>query len=273
MSQANPKLARAELEKWHRDLNAREIFLDEREALLKSGPIELEVLEKTIKAREQDLLAIKGRVIEAERDLNARKEAIVITKEALTTELEAENRAISTKEVALKKIVAQCEERSVELAAFDAEIAERQDYAKRQEITIAKASEAGNDALVSLKYQIEEQERQKSKLALLLSDLNREKITLEASLLPLRKKALDLQATYDKAATNLRNTLDDMREQIAQAGNRYKKIEADSATKLTELKVHEESILAQREAINNERLQLDTDKRRWNSTKGLYKVE
>lgn len=266
-------LQRAELEKWHKELNARETYLNERELFINSGPIDLLVLEKTIKAREQELLAIKGMVIEANHDLVSHREGIEKSKQRLDDELAIIRDGMKKHKAALQTAKTQIQEGKDSLDGLEAEIAERQDYSKRQDHDIQAASDAGNEQLLSLKFQIEEQERQKTKLALLLSDLNKEKGELEASLLPLQAKAVQLQLVYQQAATNLRQTLDDMREQIAQAGMRYKKIEADSVAKLTELKVHEEKIMAERDAIRTERAALDTEKRRWNSTKGLYQVE
>lgn len=273
MNQPNPKLAQAANAKRSKELDAREAYLNEREELLNSGPVNLIVLEKTIKAREQDLLAIKGKVLDAENIFMADKERLAIEKATIQTDIDELGMTLKAKRMAIKELDAQIDSRSKVLAAIEDEVAERQDYLKHQESLIHGASEAGNEQLLSTKFQIEELERDKRRITLLLVDLQKTKAELETSLEPLRQQTAQLQSSYQQAAANLRGTLDDMRDKIAQAGMRFKQLEAESEEKLKILKIHETEILTKREALTRERQQLDTEKRRWASTKGLYQVE
>lgn len=273
MTTSNPKLAQAANAKRSKELDAREQYLDERERLLNAGPLDLTVLEKTIAARKRELLVLKEGVDRADRDFADHKAKLDAAKDQLVADLDAHKQLLKAKKEDVRKVEAAIAEHKAALEALENEIADRQHYLERQEELIKRASDAGNEELVSLKYQIEEQERQKKHLTLLMADLNREKATLEASLEPITQKATQLQQTYEQAAANLRKILDDMREKIAAAANQHKRINAETEEKLKTLKIHEEKVLAEREAIKTERLELDTDKRRWSSTKGLYKLE
>lgn len=266
------KLAQAANEKRSKELDARETYLNEREALLESAPIAITVLEKTILARENQLKTINGKVSDANKAFDANIASSERGRQDILRELEVEKGHIRTEKRKITEIVERGKTLSKGNVQVEHDIADRKAYLIAQELLIANTVEAGQEHLMVLTYQTQDMEAQKRDVVGSMALLNRQKVDIEKSIEPLRERAEVLQSHYEAAAEKLKATLDGLKNDIVKASADYKRITAETEQKLRTLKAHEEEILAKRTALNIERQQIDTEKRRWQSTKGLYGI-
>lgn len=267
------KLAQAANEKRSKELDARETYLNEREKLLETAPIDIKVLESTIAVREKQLTAIQGKVEQANKAYDANIASNERSYEDMRFALTAEEDHVRATKRKMAEIKAQGQALVKENDQIEQEIAGRKAYLVSQEQLIAQTVEAGNEQITILKYQTEDMEDQKSQIVAAMAILNHQKNDLENGLLPLQTQTEELQRQYDETATRLRTTLEGLKHDIIKASADYKRITAETEDKLRQLKVHEEEIMAKWAALNVERRELDTEKRRWAGTQGLYKLQ
>lgn len=266
------KLAQAANKKRSKELDARESYLNEQQALLDSAPIDIKVLGKTILTRENELKAIKDRVIDANKsyvDNVANNEKAF---KDMKLELEAEADKIHAKKHEIAEAKAGIAKLAKDSSQLEQEITERRAYLKTQEDLIAKTAESGNEELLILKYQVEDLGETKSAVVGEIAQLNRQKSELENSLFPITEQISELQVQYEEAATNYRTSLQALKSDITKVSADYKRITTEIDEKMKQLRVHEEEIMAKRAALNVERRELDTEKRRFSGTKSLYKL-
>lgn len=273
MDKQTSPLQQAELEKRSKELDAREAYLDERQKFIESGPIDLTVLEKTLQVRTTELKQIKQQIVTASKDFKAHEARLNESIAMINASLQASKGVLQTKNKAIREADALYNKRSTDLQTIEADIIGRTEYATEQEKLISQNMEHGNEELLSLRFQIEDMDRQKVKIVTVLADLNREKATLEDSLPPIEQKRDSLQRGYDEAAANFRQSLETVKNKIAVASQRYQQVEREVDGKLKTLKTHEDALLAKRQALDSDRARLDTEKRRWASTKSLYSVD
>jgi chromosome segregation ATPase len=249
-----------------RNVAQREYEVSQQDTLVKAGQARVAVLKKQV-AHQDELLKNKlGEFVVLERkvnDANAELQRINrLTTEAhlLSREKQAE---MTNKRDALRK----------ELQAIKDEIAERSAYREEQEELIAKAVEQGNIKLTDLTYEIIDAE-QAAKVATekrvtTETELNEYIFTTQTTIASFTSE----EKAMEQELENLNNSLVDVKNDVNKAQQHYKKVIKDTDDKLRTLKEEETRIIAIREASAREREELNTDKRRWASTKALYDIQ
>jgi predicted nucleic acid-binding Zn-ribbon protein len=171
-----------------------------------------------------------------------------------------------------------------ELEAVKASIQERKDYQKQQEELIAKQSEDGNLQLRSLEYEIIESKQVIKDLEQKRRNLYEEGQTLESDLEAARNSFTPELEKHEAAVVVIvqRKEVLETDLQIAQKKIydtnielnklllRRKQIHADVDAKLQLLDSKEREIMAKREALRQEREEMEETKHYYQSPKSLY---
>lgn len=166
----------------------------------------------------------------------------------------------------LKSLLTQCRDAQAELDEWSINIQE-------QEHLIDDAVEEGNLRLRELRYQIEPLKEVKVSLQGEISSLESKKADLLIS-------ADSVQQSLDKQITDTQTVIarynDEVfiaQAQLVEVTSMSKKSDAEILKKLTILKEKEEALIAKQHAYEADYASLQTEKRRWDSTKSLYGLE
>jgi len=159
---------------------------------------------------------------------------------------------------------------SKDLAETSAFLDERRRYLEEQESVINSTVQSGNDKLLDLNEEI-------SVLNKHIGDLKVQTIELDKSYEDMVIQYDDTQATFQGVIndleirkTNLEKEIDEQNQRIAEIASEYKIVSKEIENKMAILKEKETSIITKRDAMRLERQDLETEKRRWETTKGLY---
>lgn len=231
---------------------------------------ELSVLETSIQIKKdqlRSLTALRGKQEQEFLDKLSAFNRKIDTYSEKVTDYKEELRELRKQRGSLEKDIAL---ENARVTAFETEKSNRKAYLDDLEQTIADTTEEGNIRLKSLSYEIDDLIEVKKTVQVELHDLNKDKSRLMDDIAALSKVADDMQRAQDFQIVQNNVTQDKFDKRILAAQQTLDATNQEVESKLAKLKVREREIIVKLEVIKNERVKLDTDKRRWNNTKNLY---
>lgn len=273
-----PSVAPADqLQRRSDELDAREAYLATREKLaeqteeaITKGQYELSLLDTTILAREVIVNEQQDRMLALDKEY-ARKQTIL-------------EHAILKKQESYAKWEQRLTEIRITASTAKSSIAERQDYYKQQEQLIAKQAEDGNLQLRGLEYElieikqnIKDSETTKRNLyseqKILEGDLQSARDSFvselqqhEASVLVVVQHRQDAEAEV----VVIRAKIHDLTKEVNVLLIKCQQVHDDVDAKLQILDTKEREIMAKREALRQEREEMEVTKHYYKSPESLY---
>jgi uncharacterized protein (DUF3084 family) len=251
-------------------LEAREQLAEQTEAAITKGQHELALLDATILAREVIVNEQQDRMLLLDKEY-VRKQTLL-------------EHAVLKKQEQYAKWELKLTELQTTASAAKASIADRLDYYKEQEKLIAKQAEEGNLQLRGLEYELLEIKQTIKDLEITKQNLYSEQKNLEHDLEVARDSfASELEHHEMDIAAILKRKADAEAEVLAirtKARDAYKEVNElnikrqqmhdDVDAKLQILDTKEREIMAKREALRQEREEMDTTKHYYQDPKSLY---
>lgn len=269
MDEKTLKLRLAECDRRAKELDAREKYVLDREDLLKTS-VDITVVKETLMAKKYQLAIVEKKIDAAE---GAFDQAVLERRGKLQRideqieEVAEKLRIIRGKQNDATAKLGVIKSKSAEL---NAENANRRAYITEQDKLIADSIEEGNMSLRALKYEIDGLEEVKKtvnyEIAIITTSRNEVKRGLTEEMAELD----DLRQVHDDTEQDLRKSLKILQNSIKEATTTNRQVAKDTKSKMDILRQKEEELLAKRGALKREQVELDTEKRRWNSTKDLY---
>lgn len=263
-------LDQAQLERRNKELDAKEAFIDAKAKLLEDAPISIKVYESRVKAYENQIDSQLQEIKKHEQLL----ETLKVKHHDLNKKHDRSKNTLDNSLLKLKSDIAEKEktynELKLELKNIKESITERTKYLKEQEELVNNVIEEGNDKLMELKLDIIDTEEELKKIQMKKVDLRTQ---YEDMVIDFEQA----KEVYDDEITQLQQQNARLVEEVKREkklvntiSNEYKVIQAEIDSKLDHLKEKETSIIVKRDALRLEKQELETEKRRWESTKGLY---
>lgn len=266
-----------QLQRRSSELDAREAYLVAREKLAESteaaitkGQYELSLLDATILAREVIVSEQQDRMLQLDKEY-ARKQTVL-------------EHALLKKQESYARWEQRLDELRTGLGYIKESIAERQEYYKQQEVLISKQAEDGNLQLRGLEYEIIESKQQIKDLEVKRQNLYSEQKTLEGDLQSARDSFAPELANHEAAIVLVVQRQQDANDEVIVVQTKVydltkevnallikrQQIHDDVDTKLQILDTKEREIMAKREALHQEREEMDTTKHYYQDPKSLY---
>jgi chromosome segregation ATPase len=267
------QLLQADFARQAKELTAREEYLDERERLIESGPLDLKVLEETIKAKQGQLEQVKADFLKKESWYKTRLDGLeqkIDQKESKITELIDEVTALSD-DMKVQTDLQFTLQTNIKL--LEKQIAERVEYQKQQEKLIEETIDEGNAALRGIGYEIQAAQEQRDSIKAEVAEVEMKKTDIAFELMQLEERFNKDKFELDEELDKIREQAHSERKTIAALKAEQGKIVADTKEKMHKLDVREQEIVTKQGALVRERKELEDDKRRWNSTKSLYDIQ
>lgn len=258
------------LDKRDKELDAREEYLAQREALLEEAPLSIKVLEATIAAKTKQLSVIQEKIVAADTAYDSH---ILLLRDKIDeTEQEHEDVLVKIDKllVTAKSLTSGNTKLRVKLTEVKQDIIDSNTYKLEQDILIAESINEGNLTLKSLKYEIEGLEEIKKTINFEIAMLTVNRNEAQGGLENLDQALIELQLNYDETNANLSASLESQKKNLREVSKQSQQITQDIKKKLASLHTQEVAVMAKLGAIKRERAELETEKRRFDSTKSLY---
>lgn len=260
----------ADLKRRSKELDAREEYLDDREHLIRTGPIDLTVLQESIRVKTKQLKQLKSdfaskeqRYQEHQKEFQAKLDENSKAIEEAKHQLEEITEAILDSRTDLKD--------SIKLKnKLDAEAAERKHYLDEQEQVISSTIDEGNATLRGISFEIQAAKEELDDVKQSVAEAEVKKTDVGYELVQLEDRYQQDKSHYEEELNSLTQKLSDERFKISDAQARASQVDAEIDSKLHKLSIKEQELTAKQDAIRKERTELDEDKRRWHSYKNLY---
>jgi chromosome segregation ATPase len=273
-----PSVAQADqLTRRSKELDAREAYITTREQLLDAvDPTiqqDLDTLEKTIATRERyntELLANRDKL---EKEYATRQKQLQGT--------------IAVLEKSVVNWQSKVTAKQSELTEVNRQIAERTKYQKDLEIAITEQAEAGNLKLRGMQYEVIEAKQvirdlevKKKSLKAGISELEEDLENARVSFLPeLAEHERQVEITKGQITdtttelAGIRKEVITQERQLDTLHNKAKQIHVETDAKLATLAAKERQVMAKREALRQEREEMEEDRHHFSSAKRLYELE
>ena len=259
----------AQLLKRAKELDAREEYLNTREQLLNDAPITFKVYEARIAAYEKKL---ESQNIELNKPVKINPE---IKKQQL--KLKETNNRIEMAVVDLEELEKLVDDRkncrnllTKECSAIKKEIAELKEYQKNQEELVEQSIATGNNTLLDFKAVCNEYDDKIKHLKIETALVKREIDELYLKRDDVKSLVNNLTKEHSSRTKKYEIEYKSLVKKITIKGKELQSINKEIDSKLNKLKEKELSLLTKQDAMRLERQTLDTEKRRFNSTKSLY---
>lgn len=258
---------------WARELSVREEELQKREQTSQNVAHDLNVLETSISARQRQFDRLRREILHTEKE---QRDALRRFETDITKSLDELKYLQSKRETAKAEntgLDRYSEKAQRDIKVIKREISERTAYLREQEEVIARTIEEGNLSFRALQLEISDLENTKAAVIAETRRLNIDKSALLDELSDLHESCNILKGDYDQRSKEIEDELARLQKQTLTAESKLGSVNKSVDAKLSVLHERETSLLVKREALRNERLELDLEKRRWSSTKSLYDVE
>lgn len=263
----------ADLRRQAKELDAREEYLEERIRLLNSGPVDLKVLEETVRVKQAQLAAIKTDI---EREESKGKERLKALDDAIN-EKERELRDLTQLVKTVGDAVKQQKQEIIEWndarKNVERDVDERTKYRNEQEKIINEMIDEGNATLRGINYEIQAANDKKDATNQEIAEVEMKKTDVAYQLVQLEDRYNQDKFNYEQELEDLKSQVEEERRYIGTLKAEASKVKADTDEKLKTLDIREQELQAQQGAIVKERQALDQEKRRWISTKSLYGIK
>lgn len=266
-----------QLQRRSSELDAREAYLAAREKLAESteaaitkGQYELSLLDATILAREVIVSEQQDRMLGLDKEY-ARKQTVL-------------EHAVLKKQESYARWEQRLDELRTGLGYIKESIAERQEYYKQQEALISKQAEDGNLQLRGLEYEIIESKQQIKDLEVKRQNLYSEQKSLETDLQSARDSFAPELANHEAAIVlvvqrqqdandeviTVQGKVYDLTKEVNALLIRRQQIHNDVDAKLQILDTKEREIMTKREALRQEKEEMEVVKHYYKSPESLY---
>jgi len=280
MNQSSVVLDDQQLLKRSSELDAREAYIaireklaEDTEATIARQQRDLELLDSTIVAREVILKGQQAQMAALETDYKHKVKSLDTSTQ----------KAVMTLSGWTAKIV----DAKGELQVVKVSIADRGAYYRQQEEVINAQSVDGNTHLKALNFEIIAAKQRVTDLQGKIKSLNLNIYELttdldnaRASFMPEVEEHEREVAVIDKRKDlitielgNLEKHYNDRFNEFNSLNTRYKQVEAEIAEKMQVLDTKEREIMTKREALRQEREEMDEVKHYYNSPKSLYDIQ
>lgn len=262
----------ADFDRQRKELKAREQFLDEREHIIDSGPLSIQILDETISAKEKQLEQLAADF--------AKKEAGYITRlRNLEREVEDRNKDVHAL-LDEAKSISDGHDQQVDAQAelqkksrqVEHDIAERKQYLKEQEKLIAEAIDEGNAALRGIGYEVQAAQEQLANIKQEVAAVETKRTNVAFELVQLEERSAHDKFAYEEDAERIREDLDVATAELAVVHSEKMEAIRQADEKLRQLEIKEQELVTIKDAVIKDRRQLEVDKRRWSSTRALYDI-
>jgi len=260
----------AQLDLRAQELDAKEAYLNKLDKAYEQVQLDIKVADKTIKVRETQLDDVVKSLNVAKEKLDELNNEYLHREKRLNAKIADIKNDQKRQNEKLSTITQNVQKQRTIRDELDNETRELNVYKKEQESLIKEAIEAGNDKLLEAKSDVAKFTDQIDQLRLEVSDLEQRKINVSFDVLQVESSFENTRNALEQEELELQKSLNKVQKQVQEASINHKLILKETEEKLTKLKAKEISILAKQDALIEERSQLETEKRRWNSTKSLY---
>lgn len=231
------------------------------------------VLEESIRVKEGQLSDLKKNIDVQTRKVDSLNKRLVAAEASIASTHKIAVVALASDEFQAAQLRKDISNLEAIKKSVQAEIGERKRYLTEQEDLIAATVEDGNMQLKSIQYEIAPIEDTKLQLESDIALLDEEKTNL---LLEIEQIRIEVEATYstaDSTQADVQKSIDAAEANLKNISEKSKKVTADIEKKLRDLRAKEEELTAKQKATAKEHADLQTERRRWESTKSLYGVE
>lgn len=267
----NPK-QQAQLEKRSKELDAREEYLNKWERQLKQAPIDIKVLNETIKVKTAQLGRIRRDISDSDKLHEQQIKRLEIAENSLKA-LQFKNQQLIEEQKAIeKRHKTDISGLKKQKLALEAEVKDRTTYRREQEQIINQVISDGNLEITGLNIEIKSLLQKKQQVIDDLPAIEAEITDLQFRLTTTEDQWVAEQENARQILANIEDEIHSAKIKLGATRQQDLKVKADTDAKLAKLKLKEEELLAKREAINLDRANLEEDKRRWTSAKSLYEV-
>jgi predicted nucleic acid-binding Zn-ribbon protein len=265
-------LQQAQLEKRSKELDAQEAFIDAKQKLLDDAPINLKVYEARVKAHEKKLQeatdTIKSETEDfekAKKDQEHELSQLKVRTTVALNDLTVLNDRISDERTILESVKAESRQ-------IKEEIAKDTKYAQEQEKIVEQSVNEGNQRLLDLQDIHNDLKGKNKLLDGEITSKEREIDSLTVDRDAIAGSLAQLEYDFAEKTKKFEQDIASFNKRVADKATEYKKICKETDEKLALLKGKEEGIITKQDALRLERQELETEKRRFNSTKSLYDV-
>lgn len=260
----------ADLKRQAKELAARSEYLDDREHLLKSGPLDLTVLEETIHVKTEQLKQLKSRFAVTEESNRKRLRRLDADNMVRQADLKARVETVKSLEQSIKTHEGMISLRTSNIKKLEAEIAERKQYLTQQEKVIAEAIDEGNATLRGIGFEIQAAQEKRDQIVQDIAATEVKKTEVGYELVQLEDRHRQDVFADHQELERIREKIHEANVLLTDIHTQAEQAKASVDDKMHQLSIREQEIMTKQGALIRERNDLETDKRRWNSTKSLY---
>jgi hypothetical protein len=260
-------LNQLECDKRSKELDAREEYLVEREKLLEEAPLSIKVLKGTIEAKQHQLDILNKKIKTADSSYEVRILEYRVELSRTEQQTEIEGHKLHKLEDMQTDIINKNNSLKAKQRDLQKGIKDDRAYKLEQDKLIEDSITEGNTTLKALQYEIDGLEEIKKTINYEIAILGTTHNEIQAAVRADEQQLEDLHRQHDLTEKDLQKSLKLIQEDIKAANSKHRLIIADTKEKLSILKRKEEEIMALRGAMKRERIELDTDKRRWENSK------
>ena len=260
----------AQLDLRAQELEAKETYLNTLDKAYDKVQLDIKVAENVVKVRETQLDNVVKSVNKAKNNLDDLEQQYDAKERRLAERLQESKKDVLRQNEKISQLTQNVHQLRTTRDSLDIEIKELTVYKKEQELLLQDAILAGNDKLHEAKSDIAKYTDRIDELRLEVSDLEQRKIDVSFDVLQVESSFQNTKNALEDEEQTLQKSVNQVQKQIDEARIQYQMLIKETDERVKELKQIEISVSAKQDAIIEERHELETAKRRWESTKSLY---
>lgn len=230
------------------------------------------MLDETIKAKKFQLNSLKDKLKDCNLQLVKRRTELLDIDDKLAESKDVFDHLRISNEAETDSHSKIIRELKKEKRDIESEIADRKKYYDKQEKDIAAAVDEGNAVLRGIGYEVRSAQNQRNELLAEVAGIEMQKVNCMYELSELKSKA-DLEiADIEQSKDAILDSINKEKQYLSEITIQSKLITDETNKKVNMLKVKEQELLTREEAVRKDRVALETERRRWNSTKSLYGI-
>jgi len=260
----------AQLDLRAQELDAKETYLNTLDKAYDKVQLDIKVAENVVKVRQNQLDDVVKSVNKTKDSLAELEQQYSAKEQRLAERLQESKNDVLRQNEKVGQLTQSVHKLRTTRDSLDTEIKELIVYKKEQEQLLKDAIQAGNDKLHEAKSDVAKFTDRIDELRLEIVDLEQRKVDIAFDVLQAESSYENTKNALDDEELSLQRNLSDLNKQVDEARIEYQMLIKETDERVKELKQIEISISAKQDAIIEERHELETEKRRWESTKSLY---
>jgi len=260
----------AQLDLRAQELDAKETYLNTLDKAYDKVQLNIKVAENVVKVRQNQLDDVVKSVNKTKDSLAELEQQYSAKELRLAERLQESKNDVLRQNEKVGQLTQSVHKLRTTRDSLDTEIKELTVYKKEQEQLLKDAIQAGNDKLHEAKSDVAKFTDRIDELRLEIVDLEQRKVDIAFDVLQAESSFENTKNALDDEELSLQRSLSDLNKQVDEARIEYQMLIKETDERVKELKQIEISISAKQDAIIEERHELETEKRRWESTKSLY---